>query len=131
MVLFSIILLVIVAILLMAVVLLQSSKGTGLSGSFGGSGIATSFGVRRTSDFLTKSTTILAVIFLLGSLILNIFINKGSSTDAESIIQRNAGNQPQQQAPPPVQTPPPTQQNSPGTQQNGPSGTPPTDAPAK
>jgi hypothetical protein len=68
---------------------------------------------------------------LLGSLLLNIFINKGSSTDAESIIQRNAGNQPQQQAPPPVQTPPPTQQNSPGTQQNGPSGTPPTDAPAK
>lgn len=132
MVLFSIILLVIVAILLMAVVLLQSSKGTGLSGSFGGSGVATSFGVRRTSDFLTKSTMILAGIFILGSLFLNIGINKGGRGSDESIIQKNAGTQQQQQAPP--MAPPPTQQQtSPGTQQNGPTGTPeaPTQTPAK
>ena len=122
---------VIVAILLMAVVLLQSSKGTGLSGSFGGGGIATSFGVRRTSDFLTKSTTILAAIFLAGSLLLNIYINKGSSGTDESIIQKNASQQ-QQQTAPPMQTPPPTQeQTSPGTQQNGPTTTPPTETPAK
>ena len=128
MVLFSVILLVIVAILLMAVVLLQSSKGSGLSGSFGGSGIATSFGVRRTSDFLTKSTTILATVFLLGSLLLNIFINKGNSGTSESIIQKNAGTQ-QQQAPP-MQTAPPVE--TPGTQQNGPTSTPPVEqAPAK
>jgi len=116
MVIFSIIILVIVAILLMAVVLLQSSKGTGLSGSFGGGGVATSFGVRRTSDFLTKATTILASIFILGSLILNIYINKAGSGTTESIIQRNAGNQ---QMPPPVQqqNTPPTE---PGVQQNAP-----------
>ena len=126
MVLFSVILLVIVAIMLMAVVLLQSSKGSGLSGSFGGSGIATSFGVRRTSDFLTKSTTILATVFWLGSLLQNSFINKGNSGTSESIIQKNAGTQ--QQAPP-MQTAPPVE--TPGTQQNGPTSTPPTDAPAK
>ena len=119
---------VIVAILLMAVVLLQSSKGSGLSGSFGGSGIATSFGVRRTSDFLTKSTTILAVIFLLGSLVLNIYINKAGSGTTESIIQKNAGTQ---QMPPPVQqqqVPPPTQ-----TPEGQPNGTPttPTETPQK
>lgn len=130
MVLFSVILLVIVGILLMAVVLLQSSKGSGLSGSFGGGSVATSFGVRRTSDFLTKSTTILAAIFLLGSLFLNVYINKGSAGSDESIIQKNAGTQ-QQSTPPPMQTPPPTQQNSPETQQNGPTGTPPTETPQK
>lgn len=127
MVLFSIILLVIVAILLMAVVLLQSSKGSGLSGSFGGSGVASNFGVRRTSDFLTKSTMILAGIFLFGSLFLNLYINKGSAGTSESIIQKNAGTQQM----PPIQQQPPVEQPPTGTQQNGPTTTPPTDAPAK
>ncbi len=128
MVIFSIIILVIVAILLMAVVLLQSSKGTWLSGSFGGSGVATSFGVRRTSDFLTKSTMILAAIFLLGSLFLNMYINQRGAGNTESIIQRNAGTQQlppmqQQQAPPPTQTP--------GTQENAPTNPVPVETPAK
>jgi protein translocase SecG subunit len=45
----------IVSILLMVAILMQSSKGGGLAGSFGGSNIGAVFGVRRTSDFLSDA----------------------------------------------------------------------------
>ena len=108
-----IIFLIIVCILLIAVVLMQASKGGGLSGLVGGSGVSTMFGARRTSDFLSKSTIVLAVIFLLASLLLNIYISK-SSKDVESIIQKNSQNQ---QMPQRTPVTPPTQQ-SPGSEQN-------------
>lgn len=108
-----IILLILVCILLTIVVLMQASKGGGLSGLVGGSGVSTMFGARRTSDFLSKSTIVLAVIFLLGSLLLNIFISKGSK-DVESIIQKNSGTQ---QMPQRTPVTPPTQQ-TPGEQNN-------------
>jgi len=110
---FFIIILVIVCILLMAVVLMQASKGGGLSGLVGGSGVSTMFGARRTSDFLSKSTIVLAVIFLLASLLLNIYISKGGK-DVESIIQKNSSNQ---QMPQTAPVTPPTQQ-TPGSDQN-------------
>lgn len=90
---------IIVSILLIVVVLMQASKGGGLAGSFGGASMGTMFGVRRTADFLSKSTTILATIFIGLSLIINLFFlpNKGTST--ESAIQR--GSQ-QQTVPPPL-----------------------------
>jgi len=91
----------------MIVVLMQSSKGGGLSGLVGGSGVSTMFGARRTSDFLSKSTIVLAVFFLLASLLLNIYISK-SGKEVESIIQKGANQQQQQQRQqqaPPTQTP--------------------------
>lgn len=89
-----IILLVLVAIMLMGVILIQSSKGGGLAGTFGGGGADASmvFGVRRTADFLIKLTSILATILLLFSLVTNVLINKGGGTN-ESIIQQNSGQQ--------------------------------------
>jgi preprotein translocase subunit SecG len=69
-------LIVIVAILLMGVVLIQSSKGGGLAGTFGGGDATAVFGVRRTADFLIKVTSTLASILLLFSLITNVIINK-------------------------------------------------------
>jgi len=92
---------------------MQASKGGGLSGLVGGSGVSTMFGARRTSDFLSKSTIVLAVIFLLASLLLNLYISK-SSKDVESIIQRNSQNQ---QMPQRTPVTPPTQQ-TPGDGQN-------------
>ena len=88
---------IIVSILLIAVVLLQSSKGSGLSGSLGGSTVGTMFGVRRTSDFLTKATSILAAVFILICLVTNIFFLGGGSKN-ESIIQ----SKPQTSAPVPA-----------------------------
>ncbi len=86
------ILLTLIAILLMGVVLIQSSKGGGLAGTFGGGDASAVFGVRRTADFLIKLTSILATILLLFSLVTNVIINKGGGTN-ESIIQQNSGQQ--------------------------------------
>jgi preprotein translocase subunit SecG len=78
---------VIVSILLMVVILMQSSKGGGLAGTFGSSSMGTVFGVRRTADFLSRSTTILATIFILLCLVINIFFLPGSAEKGESVIQ--------------------------------------------
>ncbi len=101
-----IIFLMLVCIFMAIAVLLQSSKGSGLVGPIAGTGVTTMFGARRTSDFLSKATIIMAVIFLAGSLLLNLYISKGGSGTKESIIQQNAGSQtlpppnvPQQQQP--------------------------------
>jgi len=54
---------VLVALSLIVIILMQSSRGGGLAGAFGGSDIGSIFGTHTTATFLTKLTTILAVIF--------------------------------------------------------------------
>lgn len=85
---------VVVAILLIIVVLLQSSKGGGLAGTFGGAGIGSMFGTRRTADFLSKSTWWLAGTLLALILIINLFLLPGRTGDAgrESVIQKQQQN---------------------------------------
>jgi preprotein translocase subunit SecG len=100
------IILILSSIILMAVVLMQSSKGNGLAGPIGGSSVTMAFGVRRTSDFLTKATTVLAVVIMVGSIAVNLLIANSGAVD-ESIIQKNAGGQ--QQMPPTQNTLPPTE----------------------
>jgi preprotein translocase subunit SecG len=85
-------LLVVVALLLMGVILIQSSKGGGLAGTFGGGDATAVFGVRRTADFLIKITTILATILLVFSLATNVIINKGGGSNS-NIIQDSQGQQ--------------------------------------
>jgi len=89
---------IIISIFLIIVVLMQASKGGGLAGTFGGAQMGTMFGVRRTADFLSKSTTVLATIFIALSLIINLFFLPGQSKTPESVIQRGA----QQALPPPL-----------------------------
>jgi preprotein translocase subunit SecG len=57
---------VIVCISLILVVLMQSSKGEGLAGSaFGGAGLSGAvFGGRGAASFLSKATTVLAIVFM-------------------------------------------------------------------
>jgi preprotein translocase subunit SecG len=88
---------VIIGILLMLAVLMQSSKGGGLAGSFGGANLGTVFGVRRTSDFLTKVTQWLAGIFMLLALVINLWLLPTVEKQKESVIQS---------APPPAALPP-------------------------
>ena len=79
-----------VSILLIMVVLMQSSKGGGLAGTLGGGSMGTMFGVRRTADFLSRATTILATIFFGLCLIINIFFLPGKKEGGESIIQKGS-----------------------------------------
>ncbi|OPX30479.1 MAG: preprotein translocase subunit SecG [Gemmatimonadaceae bacterium 4484_173] len=64
----------VICVLLIAVVLLQKSKGDGLSGAFGGGGALTaSFGNRGAASLLSKATSVLAVLFMVASFLLALF----------------------------------------------------------
>ena len=79
------VLIVIVAFLLVLVVMVQNPKGGGLSSSFGGGGSQQIGGVKQTSDFLDKSTWVLATLLLVLVLLSNVSI-MSSSTQESKII---------------------------------------------
>ncbi|WP_282041031.1 preprotein translocase subunit SecG [Winogradskyella flava] len=76
------ILIVIVAFLLVVVIMVQNPKGGGLSSSFGGGGTQQLGGVKKTGDFLDKSTWFLATALIV--LILASNLTMGTGTNAES-----------------------------------------------
>ena len=77
---------IIVSISLIVTVLLQSSKGGGLAGTFGGTGMTGGiFGGRGAAPFLVKATTLCAVLFMFTSISLN-FVKSGSSS--QSVLER-------------------------------------------
>jgi preprotein translocase subunit SecG len=69
---------VIVCLMLIAIVLLQSGKGAELGAAFGGSS-QTLFGSRGAATFLSKLTTIAAIVFMITSLTLAVVTAKGGS----------------------------------------------------
>ena len=79
----------IVSFLLTIVVLMQASKGGGLSGVMSGGQVGTMFGVRRTADFLSKATTWLAVAFVGLCVVINLFFLPSKTGTKESILQGN------------------------------------------
>ena len=89
---------VFVCLLLILVVLLQSSKGSGLAGAFGGGGGQTMFGGQETATFLSRLTTYLAVLFMVLSLLLAFLSSRRSTPGAHSIV-REAARQNQTQLP--------------------------------
>ena len=78
---------IMVSMLLVLVVLMQSSKGGGLAGAFGGGGgMSAAFGGRGAGTFLSRVTTILAVTFML-SCLAQVFISKNQSV-GQSLLQQ-------------------------------------------
>ncbi|GGW34403.1 preprotein translocase subunit SecG [Arenibacter certesii] len=77
------VLIILVALLLMLVIMVQNPKGGGLSSSFGGGGSQVVGGVKKTGDFLDKSTWTLATILVVLILLSNIAV-KGSFSDSDS-----------------------------------------------
>jgi preprotein translocase subunit SecG len=67
---FLITIFVLVCILQTIVILLQSSKGGGLAGAFGGSSMGAMFGGRGAATFLSKVTAVLATVFMVVALVL-------------------------------------------------------------
>jgi preprotein translocase subunit SecG len=69
---------ILACLFLIAVVLLQSGKGAEIGAAFGGSS-QTLFGSRGSASFLSKMTTVVAVVFMVTSLTLAVVTSKGSS----------------------------------------------------
>jgi preprotein translocase subunit SecG len=86
----AIFLVTVVSIFLIIMVLMQSSKGGGLAGTFGGGNMGSMFGTRRTADFLSKATWWLGGVLVALALIVNLFLLPGKSNpeQRESIIQK-------------------------------------------
>jgi len=86
---------VIIAIALILIVLLQTGRGSDIGAAFGGGSSQTLFGSSGSTGFMTKLTTIAAVVFMLTSLVLAYsYSHKGSSI-------RSVPAQTQQNAPAP------------------------------
>lgn len=71
------------AIALIALILMQRGKGADMGASFGSGASNTVFGASGSGNFLTRTTTILAVAFFLLSLLLgNMTAGSGSVDDS-------------------------------------------------
>jgi len=84
---------VLICIILVLVVLLQSSKGTGLAGgAFGGGADTTVFGGRGAATVLSKATTIFGAAFMITSLTLTLL---GTTRDRgpRSVVAEEAAQQ--------------------------------------
>lgn len=86
------VLILIASILLILIVLVQNSKGGGLASNFSGS--TQSMGVRKTADFLEKSTWVLAVAILALTLVATVTIPRGQNVEQvkKSMIEEQINN---------------------------------------
>jgi len=80
---------VIVCFLLILVVMVQNPKGGGLSSSFGGSSQQLG-GVQKTTDFLDRSTWVLATLLLVLILISNSMISLPTQGSESTLVDENA-----------------------------------------
>jgi preprotein translocase subunit SecG len=92
---------VLVCLLLLLTVLLQQGKGGDIASAFGGGGSQTAFGARQGATVLTRASTVLGAMFMVGALMLAIIGQRGPS----SVVGGTAAPAPVQQAP--VQAPAP------------------------
>ena len=79
-------LIIIVAFLLVVVIMVQNPKGGGLSSAFGG-GAQQMGGVKKTTDFLDKSTWTLATLLLVLILLSNVSIMGNDAATESKVFQ--------------------------------------------
>ncbi|MDA3905559.1 MAG: preprotein translocase subunit SecG [Bacteroidales bacterium] len=101
------VLILITSILLMLVVLVQNSKGGGLASNFSGNNQY--MGVRKTADFLEKSTWTLAIVLLVLSLF-SIFVIPRTD-NVEGVIDTELRDQIENSQPINIPSPPDEDQN--------------------
>ena len=78
---------IIVSIALIMIVLLQTGKGADMGAAFGGGSSQTLFGSTGASTFLSKATTIAAIVFMLTSLSLAYV---AGSKSGKSVVMESA-----------------------------------------
>jgi preprotein translocase subunit SecG len=85
---------VIVCVALIMIVLLQTGKGADIGAAFGGGASNTLFGTSGASTFLSKATTVAAVVFMLTSLSLAYLTSQRPSssvvTEAPAAVETKA-----------------------------------------
>ena len=98
---------IIVALALILIVLLQTGKGADMGAAFGGGASQTLFGGAGASTFLSRLTTVAAVIFMLTSLGLAYFSSHRAS---RSIMSQMPASTTEQTEPAPSEAPVQTEQ---------------------
>lgn len=79
---------ILVCVFLIGIVLIQGGKGAELGSAFGGGSSQTLFGGRGAATFLGKMTTVIAVVFMITSLLLAIVSVRQSSVSSSSILDQ-------------------------------------------
>ncbi len=93
-----------VSFLLVIVIMVQNPKGGGLSSSFGGGGTQQLGGVKKTGDFLDKSTWVLSTLLLVLILLAGtVVLDRNSAVN--DIIDENNVSAPAALSTPPAATP--------------------------
>jgi len=100
---------------------MQSAKGEGLAGAFGGSGITGAvFGGRGAATFLAKATTVLAIAFFLSCMVLSFLAPvTGRGGRKSSVIPEEARKQATQETAPATSIPATTPEAQPQTPPQG------------
>lgn len=94
----------IVCMLLIVVILMQSSKGEGLAGAFGGGALSGAvFGGRGAAPFLSKATSVLAIVFMINCGILAVLSagrtgKTSATTEPTSVVTEQAQKELEEQA---------------------------------
>jgi len=126
---------VLVCLALVLVVLLQSAKGGGLAGAFGGGAESTVFGGRGAATMLSKATTVFGAAFMVTSLTLTLMSASHGRGSTRSVVAEEAANAPlgapatgtapptaELPAPSDAGAPPPSAQGTPGGDTGGDAG---------
>ncbi len=92
---------VIIAVALVGLVLIQQGKGADAGAAFGGGASQTVFGSQGSGSFLTRFTTVLAIVFFVTSFSLAVFAKQRAEVAGEAgipVVQESAAPAPAEQA---------------------------------
>tara|TARA_B100000676_G_C17401606_1_gene495257 strand:- start:153 stop:500 length:348 start_codon:yes stop_codon:yes gene_type:complete len=81
----------IISVLLIGLILMQSSQGGGLSGTFGGNAASSVLGGHNAGNVLSKITTWLASFFIILAIVISTL--SGPSGDSTSSLVKDAANE--------------------------------------
>jgi preprotein translocase subunit SecG len=81
---------VVVCVALILIILLQTGKGADIGAAFGGGSSQTIFGSTGATPFLSKVTIGAAVVFMITSIILTYFADKGFGVRERSIVSEQS-----------------------------------------
>jgi preprotein translocase subunit SecG len=82
---------IVVSVLMIMIILLQTGKGAEIGAAFGGGYSQTLFGSSGPIGFLNKLTTVVAIFFMLTSLLLAVWAGRASTTSLGTGVPQQQG----------------------------------------